>query len=132
MLRKFHEAAQNGNTTVTLWGSGTPMREFLHVDDLAKAVLFALENQLPEHLYNVGTGTDVTIKELAETIQTITGHQGEIVWDSEKPDGTPRKLMDSHKMRNLGWAPAYDLKTGINHTYNWFLKHQDQFKEVKL
>ena len=132
MLRKFHEAAQNGHTAVTLWGSGTPMREFLHVDDLAQAVLFAVENQLPEHLYNVGTGTDVTIKELAETIQTITGHQGEIIWDSEKPDGTPRKLMDSHKMRNLGWNPNYDLKTGINHTYNWFLKHQDQFKEVKL
>ena len=131
MLRKFHEAAQNGHTAVKLWGSGTPMREFLHVDDLAQAVLFAVENQLPEHLYNVGTGTDVTIKELAETIQTITGHQGEILWDSEKPDGTPRKLMDSHKMRNLGWSP-YDLKTGINHTYNWFLKHQDQFKEVKL
>lgn len=132
MLRKFYEAAQNGHTTVTLWGSGIPMREFLHVDDLAQAVLFTLENQLPEHLYNVGTGTDVTIKELAETIQAITGHQGEIIWDSEKPDGTPRKLMDSHKMRNLGWTPAYDLKTGINHTYNWFLKHQDQFKEVKL
>ena len=132
MLRKFHEAAQNGHTAVTLWGSGTPMREFLHVDDLAQAVLFAVENQLPEHLYNVGTGTDVTIKELAETIQTITEHQGDIIWDSDKPDGTPKKLMDSHKMRNLGWSPVYDLKTGINHTYNWFLKHQDQFKEVKL
>ena len=132
MLRKFHEAAQNGHTPVTLWGTGSPMREFLHVEDLAQAVLFALENQLPEYLYNVGTGTDVTIKELAETIQTITGHQGEIIWDAEKPDGTPRKLMDSHKMKNLGWNPNYDLKTGINHTYNWFLKHQDQFKEVKL
>jgi GDP-L-fucose synthase len=132
MLRKFHEATQNGHTPITLWGTGSPMREFLHVDDLAQAVLFALENQLPEHLYNVGTGTDVTIKELAEIIQTITGHQGVIVWDADKPDGTPRKLMDSYKMRNLGWSPDYDLKTGINHTYNWFLKHQDQFKEVKL
>lgn len=132
MLRKFHEATQNGHTAVTLWGSGTPMREFLHVEDLAQAVVFALENRLPEHLYNVGTGTDVTIKELAETIQTITGHQGDIIWDSEKPDGTPRKLMDSHKIKNLGWSPNYDLKTGINHTYNWFLKHQDQFKEVKI
>ena len=132
MLRKFYEAVQNSHTPVTLWGTGSPMREFLHVDDLAQAVLFALENQLPEHLYNVGTGTDVTIKELGETIQTITGHQGEIIWDAEKPDGTPRKLMDSYKMRNLGWSPNYDLKTGINQTYNWFLKHQDQFKEVKL
>jgi GDP-L-fucose synthase len=132
MLRKFHKAVQNGHTPVTLWGTGSPMREFLHVDDLAQAVIFAVENELPEHLYNVGTGSDVTIKELGETIQTITGHQGEIIWDAEKPDGTPRKLMDSHKMRNLGWNPAYDLKTGINHTYNWLLKHQDQFKEVKL
>lgn len=132
MLRKFHEATQNGHTPVTLWGSGTPMREFLHVDDLAKAVLFTLENQLPEHLYNVGVGIDVTIKKLAETIQTITGHQGDIIWDIEKPDGTPRKLMDSHKIRNLGWNPTYDLKTGINQTYNWFLINQDQFKEVKL
>lgn len=132
MIRKFHEAAQNGHAPVTLWGTGLPMREFLHVDDLAQAVLFALENQLPEPLYNVGVGTDVTIKKLAELVQTITGHQGEIIWDTEKPDGTLRKLMDSHKMRNLGWNPAYDLKTGINQTYNWFLKHQDQFKEVKL
>ena len=85
MLRKFHEATQNGHNAVTLWGSGTPMREFLHVDDLAQAVLFAVENQLPEHLYNVGTGTDVTIKALAETIQTITGHQGEILWDLINP-----------------------------------------------
>lgn len=132
MIRKFHEAKEDNHTKVTLWGSGTPMREFLHVDDLAQAVLFAVENELPEHLYNVGTGTDMTIKELAETIQTIIGHQGAIVWDSEKPDGTPRKLMNSQKMRKLGWNPIYDLKTGINHTYDWFLKHQDQVKEVKL
>jgi GDP-L-fucose synthase len=132
MLRKFYEATQNGHTPVTLWGTGSPMREFLHVDDLAQAVIFAVENELPEHLYNVGTGSDVTIKELGETIQSITGHQGEIIWDTEKPDGTPRKLMDSYKIRNLGWSPNYDLKTGINQTYNWFLKHQDQFKEVKL
>ncbi|MDA9151115.1 GDP-L-fucose synthase, partial [bacterium] len=72
------------------------------------------------------------IKELGETIQTITGHKGDIIWDTTKPDGTPRKLMDSNKMFKLGWTPEYDLKTGINHTYNWFLKHQDQFKEVKL
>ena len=132
MLRKFHEAAENGHTPVTLWGTGSPMREFLHVDDLAQAVLFAVENQLPEHLYNVGVGTDVTIKKLAEIVQTITSHQGDIIWDTAKPDGTPRKLMDSNKMCKLGWTPEYDLKTGINHTYHWFLKHQDQFKEVKI
>ena len=132
MLRKFHEAVQNGHTPVTLWGTGTPMREFLHVDDLAQAVLFAVENQLPEHLYNVGVGTDVTIKKLAETVQTITGHQGDIIWDTTKPDGTPRKLMDSNKMRNLGWSPNYDLKTGINHTYNWFLNSAKTIKLVNI
>ena len=131
MLRKFHEA-NNDNSPVKLWGSGTPMREFLHVDDLAQSVIFALENVLPEHLYNVGTGTDVTIRELAETIQAQTGHGGEIVWDTDKPDGTPRKLMDSSKMNALGWKAKYTLKAGIENTYGWFLKNQENFKEVKL
>lgn len=131
MLRKFHEA-NNDNSPVKLWGSGTPMREFLHVDDLAQSVIFALENVLPEHLYNVGTGTDVTIRELAETIQAQTGHGGEIVWDTDKPDGTPRKLMDSSKMNALGWKANYTLKAGIENTYGWFLKNQENFKEVKL
>ena len=131
MLRKFHEA-KNDNSPVKLWGSGTPMREFLHVDDLAQSVIFALENVLPEHLYNVGTGTDVTIRELAETIQAQTGHGGEIVWDTDKPDGTPRKLMDSSKMNALGWKANYTLKAGIENTYGWFLKNQENFKEVKL
>lgn len=99
MIRKFHEAKLNNNATVTLWGSGSPMREFLHVEDMAQAVVFALENKLPEHLYNVGTGTDITIKNLAETVQRIVGHQGTIVWDDTKPDGTPRKLMDVSKMK---------------------------------
>ncbi|MFD1016354.1 GDP-L-fucose synthase family protein [Winogradskyella rapida] len=132
MLRKFHEAKANNNAPVSLWGSGTPMREFLHVDDLAQAVLFAVENVLPEHLYNVGTGTDVTIKELAETIQRIVGHQGELVWDSSKPDGTPRKLMDSSKLQALGWAPNYTLKQGVKDTYNWFKKNQDYYKKVSI
>lgn len=120
MLRKFHEAKENKHSPVSLWGSGTPMREFLHVDDLAQAVLFAVENILPEHLYNVGTGTDVTIKELAVSIQNIIGHQGEIVWDSTKPDGTPRKLMDSSKLMALGWKPEIGLEEGIRVTYEWF------------
>ncbi|AUS05852.1 GDP-L-fucose synthase family protein [Pseudotamlana carrageenivorans] len=142
MIRKFHEAKNvNGQelskvnsqqSTVTLWGSGTPMREFLHVNDLAKAVIYAVENKLPEHLYNVGTGTDVTIKTLAETIQKIVGHQGEIVWDTNKPDGTPRKLMDVSKMNHLGWTAAISLEEGIKDTYAWFLKHEDSFKEVKM
>ncbi|WP_152286926.1 GDP-L-fucose synthase family protein [Flavicella marina] len=131
MIRKFHEAKLN-NAPVELWGSGTPMREFLFVDDMAKSVVFALENVLPDYLYNVGTGTDVTIKELAETIQRIVGHTGEIVWDSSKPDGTPRKLMDISKMHDLGWKHQIALEEGIQKTYNWFIENQEVFKEVKL
>lgn len=132
MIRKFHEAKENGHTPVTLWGSGTPMREFLFVDDMAKSVIFALENVLPEYLYNVGTGVDLTIKELAETIQEAVGHKGEIIWDSSKPDGTPRKLMDVSKMHNLGWKHQVDLAEGIEKTYAWFLENIENFKEVKL
>ncbi len=132
MLRKFHEAAANNHAPVTLWGSGTPMREFLFVDDMAEAVVFALENKLPDYLYNIGTGEDLTIKALAETIQKITGHQGEIVWDSTKPDGTPRKLMDVSKMHELGWKHKVNLEEGIQKTYDWFLENVNAFKEVKM
>jgi len=132
MLRKFHEAKNNNNAPVILWGSGTPMREFLFVDDLAEAVVFALENKLPDYLYNVGTGLDLTIKELAETIQHVVGHTGKIVWDSAKPDGTPRKLMDVSKMHALGWKHKIELQEGIQKTYTWFLENIDEIKEVKL
>ena len=132
MMRKFHEAKENNNAPVTLWGSGTPMREFLFVNDMAEAVVFALENKLPDYLYNVGTGEDLTIKQLAETIQKITGHQGEIIWDSSKPDGTPRKLMDVSKMHELGWKHQVDLEEGIQKTYDWFLENVNAFKEVKM
>jgi GDP-L-fucose synthase len=132
MMRKFHEAKVNNHAPVILWGSGTPMREFLFVDDMAKAVVFALENKLPDYLYNVGTGEDLTIKQLAETIQKITGHQGEIIWDSTKPDGTPRKLMDISKMHALGWKHQVQLEEGIQKTYNWFLENVTNFKEVKM
>jgi GDP-L-fucose synthase len=132
MIRKFHIAKENNHESVTLWGSGTPMREFLFVDDMAEAVVFALENKLPDYLYNVGTGVDLTIKELAETIQKITGHQGEIIWDATKPDGTPRKLMDVTKMHNLGWKHQVDLEEGIQKTYHWFLENVDKIKEVKM
>ncbi|MCB0452924.1 MAG: GDP-L-fucose synthase [Aequorivita sp.] len=132
MIRKFHEAKNNNHADVKLWGSGTPMREFLHVDDLAKAVVFSVKNTLPENLYNVGTGRDVTIKQLAEIIQKAVGHQGEIVWDSSKPDGTPRKLMDSGKLNALGWKDSIALSDGIKATYSWFLNNQENFKEVKL
>lgn len=132
MIRKFHDAKMNNNATVTLWGSGTPLREFLFVDDMAASVIFALENVLPEHLYNVGTGSDLTIKELAETIQKIVGHNGEIEWDATKPDGTPRKLMDISKMHDLGWKHQVELEEGIQRTYDWFLENQENFKEVKI
>jgi GDP-L-fucose synthase len=121
MIRKFHEAKEN-NTNVTLWGTGSPFREFLHVDDMAAATVFALENELEDDLYNVGFGTDLTIKELAELVQKIVGHQGEIIWDTNKPDGTPKKLMDSSKLRKLGWEPKINLEEGIQITYNWFLE----------
>jgi len=132
MLRKFHMAKLTNNTPVTLWGSGKPMREFLHVDDLASAVVFALENRLPDYLYNVGAGSDLTIKNLAAIIQDQVGYKGTVIWDSDKPDGTCRKLMDSSKMVALGWKPKYSLELGIAQTYYWFLKHQDTFKQVKL
>jgi GDP-L-fucose synthase len=132
MIRKFHEAKENNHSPVTLWGSGTPMREFLFVDDMAEAVVYALENNLPEYLYNIGTGKDITIKELAETIKKITGHQGNILWDVSKPDGTPRKLMDVSKMKEIGWLYSTELEEGIQKTYRWFLDNIDTFKEIKL
>ena len=132
MIRKFHEAKSNNNATVKLWGSGTPRREFLFVDDMAAAVVFALENKLPDYLYNVGTGVDLTIKELAENIQKVIGHQGAIEWDSSKPDGTPRKLMNVAKMHQLGWKHKVDLIEGITKTYNWFLENEGNYKQVKM
>jgi GDP-L-fucose synthase len=132
MIRKFHNAKLNGNSAVQLWGSGTPMREFLYVNDLAAAVVFALENKLPEYLYNVGTGTDVTIQELAQTIQKVVGHEGSITWDATKPDGTPRKLLDVSKLNSLGWKAHVELEEGIKQTYDWFLQNQENIKEVKL
>lgn len=132
MIRKFHAAKEQGNAPVTLWGSGTPMREFLYVEDLADAVVFALENEFHDNLYNVGTGSDLTIRNLAELIQKTVGHTGEIIWDSSKPDGTPRKLMDVSKMEKAGWKAKVGLEEGIHKTYQWFLEHQDTFKEVKI
>lgn len=132
MIRKFHEAKVNNHSPVTLWGSGTPMREFLFVDDLAQAVVYTLEHKLDDHLYNVGSGKDVTIKELASIIQKITSHQGNIIWDSTKPDGTPRKLMDVSKMKDMGWQFSTELETGIQKTYTWFLENIKNYKEIKL
>ncbi|MDA9978099.1 GDP-L-fucose synthase [Flavobacteriaceae bacterium] len=132
MIRKFHEAKINNHSNVTLWGSGSPKREFLFVDDMAEAVVYALENNLPEHLYNVGSGIDITIKELSEMIQKITGHKGNIIWDDSKPDGTPRKLMDVSKMKFMGWQYSTELEYGIKKTYKWFLENIDTIKQIKL
>lgn len=140
MIRKFHEAklAENENHKTTssepveLWGSGTPMREFLFVEDLADAVVFALENKFQDNLYNIGTGIDLTINDLAELIQKAVGHTGEIRWDSSKPDGTPRKLMDVSKMDKAGWKAKVGLEEGIRRTYEWFLENQESFKQVKI
>lgn len=126
MIRKFHEAKENHQFEVHLWGTGDPLREFLHVDDLAKAVLFAVENRLEEHLYNVGVGLDISIKELATIVQAVVGHSGEIKWDSNKPDGTPKKLLAVDRLMSLGWAPHIKLVEGIRETYNWYLEnHKD-------
>ena len=132
MIRKFHEAKENNHAKVTLWGSGSPMREFLHVDDLGQAVLFALEYKLEEHLYNVGSGNDLTIKALAEIIQKVVGHKGEVIWDDTKPDGTPKKLMDSSKLNAKGWSSTINLEKGIKTTHEWFLDHNESFKEIKF
>tara|TARA_B100001059_G_scaffold99509_1_gene99087 strand:+ start:5008 stop:5958 length:951 start_codon:yes stop_codon:yes gene_type:complete len=132
MLRKFHEAKINKHSDVTLWGTGSPMREFLFVDDMADAVVHAFENNLPEYLYNVGTGKDITIKKLAETIQRVVGHQGDIFWDRSKPDGTPRKLLDVSKMSNDGWKYSTELELGIKKTYKWFVENINNIKKIKL
>ena len=132
MIRKFYQAKVDNHSTVTLWGSGSVRREFLFVDDLAAAVVHALENKLTNHLYNVGTGNDVTIKTLAKSIQKIIGHKGDIIWDTSKPDGTPRKLMDVSKMKEIGWSYKTELEEGLKKTYDWFLNNLLNYKENKL
>ncbi|WP_309386751.1 GDP-L-fucose synthase family protein [Cerasicoccus frondis] len=121
LLRRFHEAKQSGAESITLWGTGSPMREFLHVDDLSSALVYLLELEEPPDLVNVGYGSDVTIKELSEIVCETVGFEGEMVWDTNRPDGTPRKLMDSSIMRSLGWEPKIDLRTGVKLTYQSFL-----------
>ena len=120
MIRKFHEAKLNNHSDVVLWGTGTPKREFLHVDDLASAVVFALENKMQESLYNVGSESEISIKELALMVQSILEHKGEIIWDTTKPDGTLRKLLFSSKIKNLGFKTSYNLKDGIKSVYDIF------------
>ncbi|GHD33694.1 GDP-L-fucose synthase [Halioglobus pacificus] len=132
LIRRFHQARVAGAETVTAWGTGSPLREFLHVDDMAEASIYVMNlsqadftsctQPMLSHL-NVGTGIDCSIKELTETIADVVSYTGRIEWDARKPDGTPRKLMDSSKLRGLGWAPRYELRDGLKDAYAWFLEN---------
>jgi GDP-L-fucose synthase len=124
LIRKFHEAKINKNPEVTIWGSGSPKREFLHVDDMADACVYLMENydyQDIGEFVNIGTGKDLSIKELAELIRDVVGYEGDIIYDSSKPDGTPRKLLDVSKLNGLGWTSNIGLKEGIKATYSWYV-----------
>jgi len=123
LIRKFHDAKTRGDKRVEIWGSGTPRREFLHVDDLADAVVYLLQNYDSEAIVNIGWGEDVTIRELAEIVMSVIGYSGELTLDPSKPDGTPRKLLDVSRLGSLGWRPQITLKKGIEMTYTWFKQH---------
>jgi GDP-L-fucose synthase len=123
LIRRFHEAKVRGDESVTVWGTGTPRREFLHVDDLADAVLYLLRSYEAEAIVNIGWGEDVTIRELAELVMSAIGYSGRLVFDANKPDGTPRKLLDVSRLTALGWQARIPLKSGIEHTYAWFKEH---------
>ena len=122
LLRKAHEAKEGGEDQLVVWGSGAPMREFLHVDDMADACVHLIEQDVGEGLFNIGTGTDVTIAELAETIKRVVGFEGKLAWDRSKPDGTPRKLLDVSRLAQLGWRARIGLEEGIRSTYAWYLQ----------
>lgn len=128
MIRKFHEAKLKQASAVNLWGSGSPMREFLYVDDLANACIFLMENYNDAGFINIGSGTDITIKTLAEMVKKIVGFEGELVWDSSKPDGTPRKLMDVSKLHSLGWHHQIELEHGIAMAYKDFLENHEALR----
>lgn len=125
MIRKFHDAKINGAETVELWGTGTPLREFLYVDDMADACVFLLENYDGEQHVNIGTGKEISIKELAETVKAVVGYTGEIVWNTQMPDGTPRKLTNVDKLHNLGFYHKVELQEGIELSYKWFCENVD-------
>jgi GDP-L-fucose synthase len=128
LIRRFHEAKEGGAKEVVLWGTGTPRREFLHVEDLAAASLFLLEHYDSPDIINVGVGKDLTIRELAEIVTGVVGYEGQLVQDSSKPDGTPRKLLDVSRINDLGWKAAVPLRDGIAATYQWFLDHQSDIR----
>ncbi|MGA0262281.1 MAG: GDP-L-fucose synthase [Ilumatobacteraceae bacterium] len=122
LIRKFHDAKTTGNPRVEIWGTGSPMREFLHVDDLADACVFLMENYSDDMHINVGTGVDLSIRELAQKIRDVVYPEAMLDFDTSKPDGTPRKVLDVRRLRDLGWSPTYDLDRGIRSTYEWFLQ----------
>jgi GDP-L-fucose synthase len=128
LIRKFHDAKKNSAKTVTCWGNGTPLREFLYADDLAGACVFLMQNYSEEQFINVGSGSEITIRELSELVKRLVGFSGEIIWDESKPNGTPRKLMDSSRLFALGWKPKIDLETGIKLAYEDFLAKQSREK----
>ena len=131
LIRKFHDAKVRGDSSVSLWGTGSPKREFLYSDDLGRACLFLLENYDDDVAINVGFGEDISIIELAELIKSIVGFQGGIEWDSSKPDGSPRKLLDVSRMKALGWSPSVNLGEGIALTYEWFSKKGANFSPTE-
>jgi GDP-L-fucose synthase len=128
LIRKFHEAGERSDPVVTVWGSGTPRRELLHVDDLADAALFLMQTYDDEAIVNVGVGEDLTIRALAELVREVVGYPGEIVCDASKPDGTPRKLLDVTRLHALGWRARIPLREGIAGTYAWYLEHRDSLR----
>jgi len=129
LIRKFHEAKLCDEASVSIWGTGTPRREFLHVDDMADATVFLTENYSGDEIVNVGVGRDVSIRELAEMTRDIIGFQGQLQFDTSKPDGTPRKLLDVSRLSTLGWKPSIDLHSGITTTYGWFLEHVGEIRK---
>jgi GDP-L-fucose synthase len=128
MIRKFHDAKEAGRAEVTLWGTGAPRREFLHVDDLADACLFVMRNYEGEAFLNVGVGEDLSIRELAELVKAAVGFPGRILWDASKPDGTPRKLLDVSRLHALGWRARTGFAEGVASTYAWFLEHKAEVR----
>ncbi|CAK0769596.1 GDP-L-fucose synthase [Gammaproteobacteria bacterium] len=129
LIRRFHEAKEAALPEVVVWGTGQPRREFLHVDDLAQAASFLMKHYDDEQIINIGTGVDLTIRELAEQVAEVVGYQGAIVFDTTQPDGTPRKLVDVSRLLALGWRPRIGLLDGIAGTYHWFLEHQETFRK---
>lgn len=123
LIRRFHEAKARNTPEVVVWGSGSPLREFLHVDDLADALVFLMESYSGVEHVNVGSGKEVSIKELAEMVKEVVGFEGELAWDSTKPDGTPRKLMDSSRLAEMGWRAKIELREGLEETYKWYLEN---------